>query len=63
MIANRDRTVVLSSLGWVEGDAIWSLDVASGQARTIPQNTGARSTSRRSPACSTPRIPMLRAAK
>ena len=45
MIANRERTTVLSSLGWVEGDAIWCLDVASGQARTIPQNTGARHTS------------------
>ena len=36
---------MLSSLGWVEGDAIWSLDVASGTPRTIPQNTGARYTS------------------
>lgn len=45
MIVNRDRTTVLSSLGWVEGDAIWCLDVASGQVRTIPQNTGARYTS------------------
>ena len=45
MIASRDRTIVLSSLGWVEGDAIWCLDVASGQVRTIPQNTGARFTS------------------
>jgi len=44
MIANRDRTIVLSSLGWVEGDGIWSLEVASGQVRTIPQNTGARYT-------------------
>lgn len=45
MIASRDRTIVLSSLGWVEGDAIWCFDVGSGQARTIPQNTGARYTS------------------
>ena len=45
MIANPERTVVLSSLGWVDGDAIWCLDVASGQARTIAQNTGARYTS------------------
>jgi hypothetical protein len=45
MIANRDRTKVLSSLGWVDGDAIWVCDVASGEARTIPQNTGARHTS------------------
>jgi hypothetical protein len=45
MIANRDRTTVLSSIGWVDRDAIWVFDVASGQARTIPQNTGARYTS------------------
>lgn len=45
MIANRDRTTVLSSLGWVDGDAIWVFDVASGTARVIPQNTGARYTS------------------
>ena len=45
MIANRERTTVLSSLGWVDGDAIWCLDPATGAARTIPQNTGARYTS------------------
>ena len=37
--------MVLSSLGWVDGDAIWCFDVRSGAARTIPQNTGARYTS------------------
>lgn len=42
MIANRDRTTVLSSIGWVDGDAIWVFDPESGKARTIPQNTGAR---------------------
>jgi len=45
MIANRDRTTVLSSLGWVDGDAIWVFDAESGKTRTIPQNTGARYTS------------------
>jgi len=45
MIVNRDRTTVLSSLGWVDGDAIWVFDVESGKARTIPQNTGAKYTS------------------
>jgi hypothetical protein len=45
MIVDRERTTVLSSLGWVDGDAIWCFDVASGQARTIAQNTGARHTS------------------
>ena len=42
MISSPDGNIVLSSLGWVDGDAIWCFDVASGQARTIPQNTGAR---------------------
>lgn len=42
MIVNPDRTTVLSSIGWIDGDAIWVFDVASGNARTIPQNTGAR---------------------
>ena len=45
MIANRERTIVLSSLGWVEGDAIWCCEVASGRTRAIPLNTGARCTS------------------
>jgi len=45
MIVNRDRTTVLSSIGWIDGDAIWVCDVASGNARTIPQNTGANYTS------------------
>jgi hypothetical protein len=42
MIADPARTVVLSSLGWVEGDAIWCFEVASGSARSIAMNTGAR---------------------
>jgi hypothetical protein len=45
MITDRDRTIVLSSLGWVDGDAIWCYDVASGATRSIAQNTGARYTS------------------
>lgn len=45
MIANPERTIILSSLGWVDGDAIWAFDVASGQARAVPQNTGASYTS------------------
>lgn len=42
MIVNPGRTTVLSSLGWIDGDVIWCFDVASGKARAIPQNTGAR---------------------
>ena len=45
MIANRERTIVLSSLGWVDGDAIWAFEPESGKTRSIPQNTGARYTS------------------
>jgi hypothetical protein len=44
MIANPDRTTILSSLGWVDGDAIWCFDAVSGTTRTILQNTGARYT-------------------
>ena len=42
MIASPDGTIVLSSLGWVERDAVWELNVATGQTRTIPLGTGAR---------------------
>src|ERR1044072_5593438 len=42
MIASPDASVVLSSLGWVDGDAIWCCDVASRKTRSIPQNAGAR---------------------
>ena len=45
MIVNPDRTTVLSSIGGIDGDAIWVFDVASGKARAIPQNTGAKYTS------------------
>src|SRR5690349_4997255 len=41
MIASPDASVILSSLGWVDGDAIWCFDTASRQPRVIPQNTGA----------------------
>ena len=36
---------MLSSLGWVDGDAIWCFDAAAGTTRSVPQNTGARYTS------------------
>lgn len=42
MIASPDASVIVSSLGWVEGDAIWCFDTVSRQSRLIPQNTGAR---------------------
>jgi len=42
MIASPDGSVVLSSLGWVEGDAIWCFDTATSRTRTVPMNTGAR---------------------
>ena len=45
MITNPGRTTVLSSLGWVDGDAIWAFDTESGKTRTVAQNTGARYTS------------------
>lgn len=42
MISDPKRTVALSSLGWVEGDAIWKLDVATGDIRTFACESGAR---------------------
>ena len=45
MIANHDRTILLSSLGWVERDAVWLCHVPSGAVETIPCATGARYTS------------------
>lgn len=42
MIAAPGGTVVLSSLGWVDGDALWRLDPASGRIDSIPLGTGAR---------------------
>jgi len=42
MIAAPDGTAVLSSIGWVDGDALWRLDAASGRLDAIPLGTGAR---------------------
>ena len=42
MISDPDRTTVLSSMGWVEADAIWRYDVAGGRPETIPLGSGAR---------------------
>jgi hypothetical protein len=41
MISDAGRTTVLSSMGWVERDAIWCFDVASGRAQTVPLDSGA----------------------
>jgi len=42
MITNAGRTLVLSSLGWVDADALWKFDAADGAAATIPLNSGAQ---------------------
>jgi hypothetical protein len=42
MIVDAGRRTVLSSLGWVDHDALWRLDVASGRVDAIPLGTGAR---------------------
>jgi len=42
MIANQDRTILLSCLGWVEQDAIWQFHVPGETVKTIPCATGAR---------------------
>jgi len=42
MISNPDRTTLISSSGWVEKDALWCMDVASGATDTLSLDSGAR---------------------
>ncbi len=42
MIWNAERTVILSSFGWVEGDAFWRFDVTTASEERIPLASGAR---------------------
>ena len=42
MILSPDATTSLSSLGWIEHDALWRLDVGRNTIDTIPMATGAR---------------------
>ncbi len=42
MIANPERTVVVSSLGWVDHDALWRFDVPAARAERLPLGSGAR---------------------
>jgi len=42
VIASPDGRVVISSMGWVEGDALWRFDVAEGVVSTIPLESGAQ---------------------
>ncbi|HVT37840.1 MAG TPA: hypothetical protein VHE78_02230 [Gemmatimonadaceae bacterium] len=42
MISSPDGTTVLSSLGWVDKDALWLFDAVRGATETIPLGTGAR---------------------
>src|SRR5262245_60126060 len=41
MISDRDRTTLISSLGWVDHDALWRFDVASGRLDRIDLASGA----------------------
>lgn len=41
MIVADGGASVLSSMGWVDRDAIWQFDAGAGAARTIPLNSGA----------------------
>ena len=40
MISNPERTWLLSTMGWVDHDALWRYDVATGATETIPFGTG-----------------------
>lgn len=42
MISDPEGTTLLSSMGWVDHDALWRFDVAGGTAETVPLSTGAR---------------------
>jgi hypothetical protein len=42
MISSPDRTIVLSSLGWVERDALWVFDARANTCETVPLDSGAR---------------------
>lgn len=42
MISNPERTTLLSSVGWVDRDAVWRFDVAACRHETIPLGSGAR---------------------
>jgi hypothetical protein len=42
MISNPERTLLLSSGGWAEHDALLQFDVAAGRSDTLPLNSGAR---------------------
>ena len=42
MIANPERTVVVSSVGWVDHDVLWRFDVPTADAARIPLGSGAR---------------------
>jgi hypothetical protein len=42
MISNPERTLLLSSVGWVDHDALWRFDVATANAERLPLDSGAR---------------------
>jgi hypothetical protein len=42
MISNAERTVLISSMGWVDHDALWRYCVPTGTAKHIPLESGAR---------------------
>jgi hypothetical protein len=41
MIANPERTTLISSVGWVDHDALWRFDVPAGSAERLPLASGA----------------------
>src|SRR5262245_58837786 len=41
MISNPDRTVLLSSLGWLDRDALWCFRAAQARFELIPLGSGA----------------------
>jgi hypothetical protein len=42
MISNPERTVLVSSIGWVDQDALWLFDVPTANVERVPLGSGAR---------------------
>ena len=42
MLSNPERTVLVSSVGWVDRDVLWRYDVATATADRLPLDSGAR---------------------
>ena len=42
MISNAERTILISSVGWVDHDALWRFDVPAARVERLPLGSGAQ---------------------